>query len=505
MAPKAKSLPTNITKRGRNYYFRYYDASGRRITCKGCSDLRETLVMLKDAEAEVGHIRNGHVDPKAPAYKIHEATPLSEHLEGFRRAIETNPKSKRTAATIGHANVTMHRAQRVLELAGAEWISDIALLAAQEALERLRRDEELGAETINHHIRAVKSFARWLWKTGRSREHALESLSTSDSQSDRRRVRRALTDDEAVRLIHAAQTGPTIRGMTGPDRAMFYDMALGTGFRAEELRTLTPERFRLNAEPPTVTVLACYAKNGSDAVQPIRRDLADRLRPWLASKAPGVMMFDAEPTRRRRMAEVLRDDLTAAKVPETTEEGIIDVHALRHTYITNLVMSPNPVKVVQELARHTDPKLTFNRYTHVRLFDTAAALDALPPLNPTPPESAAASLAATGTEGRTHQEPFAPPVRPTGDIEGHRMAVVGMVSSQRAETEGATKTPEIAGVGSGRQRLARTGSETARVAELADAQDLGSCALPSEKREGARYCAQTPLRHPYHIPSTIVR
>ncbi|MGC8644466.1 MAG: hypothetical protein ACP5XB_31775 [Isosphaeraceae bacterium] len=56
---------------------------------------------------------------------------------------------------------------------------------------------------------------------------------------------------------------------------------------SKELRTLTPERFDLAADPPTVTVRACDAKNGREAVQPVPAALADRLVPWLASKAAG--------------------------------------------------------------------------------------------------------------------------------------------------------------------------------------------------------------------------
>ena len=68
-------------------------------------------------------------------------------------------------------------------------------------------------------------------------------------------------------------------------------MAAGTGFRANELRSLTPESFDLDADPPTVTVQAAYSKRRRDDVQPIRPDLADALRPWLASKAPGQPVF----------------------------------------------------------------------------------------------------------------------------------------------------------------------------------------------------------------------
>jgi len=85
-------------------------------------------------------------------------------------------------------------------------------------------------------------------------------------------------------LVEATAANPFVKGMTGPDRAMVYALAAGTGFRREELRTLTPERFNLDSDPPTVRVLACYAKNGNQAVQPLPHALADRLVLWLDLK-----------------------------------------------------------------------------------------------------------------------------------------------------------------------------------------------------------------------------
>jgi hypothetical protein len=81
-------------------------------------------------------------------------------------------------------------------------------------------------------------------------------------------------------VIKAAKTGPAAGGLAGPNRAILYTLALGTGFRADELATLTPDRFALDTDPPTVTVMACYAKNRTEAVQPIAAGLADQLRPW---------------------------------------------------------------------------------------------------------------------------------------------------------------------------------------------------------------------------------
>ena len=191
-------------------------------------------------------------------------------------------------------------------------------------------------------------------------------------------------------------------------------MAVGTGFRAKELRSLAPESFDLDADPPTVTVQAAYSKHRRRDVQPIRRDLADLLGPWLEAKGQGGPVFGDMPAKTARM---MREDLAAARrtwideapSPEARKERqdshflayrdsagrVADFHALRHTYISRLVRSGANVKVAQELARHSTPMLTLGRYAHVQLADQTRALDALPAIKA--PRADVAALAATGT------------------------------------------------------------------------------------------------------------
>ena len=73
---------------------------------------------------------------------------------------------------------------------------------------------------------------------------------------------------------------------------MLYHLALGTGFRAAEIASLTRESFALDTDPPTVTVKAGYSKNRRGSVQPIRRDLAETLRAWLATRQLGAAFFN---------------------------------------------------------------------------------------------------------------------------------------------------------------------------------------------------------------------
>ena len=74
---------------------------------------------------------------------------------------------------------------------------------------------------------------------------------------------------------------------------------------------------------------------------------------------------------------MLRVDLAKAKIPEETEEGVVDFHALRVTYITNMARSGVHPKVAQLLARHSTMELTMKAYTKLNPTDVSGAVDAI--------------------------------------------------------------------------------------------------------------------------------
>ena len=94
---------------------------------------------------------------------------------------------------------------------------------------------------------------------------------------------------------------------------MLYATALGTGFRAAELASLTPEAFDLTANPPTATVQGAYAKNGQTAVQPLPASLASVLERFLANKPSNQPVWPG--TWYSKAFEMIRADLEAAGLP----------------------------------------------------------------------------------------------------------------------------------------------------------------------------------------------
>jgi hypothetical protein len=138
-------------------------------------------------------------------------------------------------------------------------------------------------------------------------------------------------------------------------------------------------------------------KNGKAAEQPIPPTLAAALCSWLAPKARGKPVF-ALPEKTG--PQILHADLRRCGIEPVDAEGrVVDTHSLRHGSITALARAGVPVKVVQTLARHSDPKLTRNLYSHLSAFDLHGAIDHLPDLTASGHHETNA-MAATGTEGR---------------------------------------------------------------------------------------------------------
>ena len=266
------------------------------------------------------------------------------------------------------------------------------------------------------------------------------------AKSERVHVRRALSREEFARLIsHTASAGLSF-GMTGEDRAMLYRLACATGFRQGELRSLTCGSFQLGqeeGEDSIITVAAAYSKRKRDDHQPIASELAAVIEPWLATKPVTGLVFALPHST--KVADMLRTDAAAARAAwiaeakgklaserakstfladEDASGGLLDFHALRHSYITWLVASGANVSVCQALARHSTPMLTLGVYSHPTLADQGKALASLPHAPLPNPESQ--TMKATGTDGDIqHRAGAVELVQKTPDLFGLRLACSG--------------------------------------------------------------------------------
>ena len=329
-------------------------------------------------------------------------------------------------------------------IAGCKWnfIDDRSASRVQSFLLDLRRGG-LGPQTSNHYLRAIKQFSRWLVQDRRTNDDPLSHLSMIDVKTDRRHDRRALSSDEFACLIEAARSGKRVESIYGEHRAMMYILSAWTGYRKKEIGSLTLRSFQLAEQPYTVTVQAGYSKRRRKDIQVLHPAVAELLNGWLGTQSSlrkTDLLFpvsgEVPGGTERKTAKMMRTDLESARnkwIEEAEDEvdrnrrlesnfltycdseGLFaDFHANRHTFITNLSKARVLPKVAQQLARHSDIRLTMDIYTHLELGDHEAAIESLP----SPPlcldTSAGASPQATETGSSSIPgDPSADPVVPT--------------------------------------------------------------------------------------------
>ena len=405
--PKGTPGARKVRKRSRVFYGQVKNPltdTWKRV--KLCEDRTASEMMLGEFRKKAALQRAGVVDP----YEDSRKRPLTEHLTDF----EAHLGRKRTHA--GDARQEAYRARRVIERCGFTFIPDIQASRVESCVEDLCAEEELGTQTGNYYLRAAKHFCRWLVRDRRTNDNPLSHL-TGKTDTEPRHARRALTEEELPRVLDAALTSEKeFRGLTGRDRRFLYLTAMATGFRVSELASLVPESFNLDVETPTATVASAHTKNKKLARQPLPPDVAAELQEYLADQPAGQPVWPG--TWTERAAAMLRIDLKAAGIPYRDEENrVADFHALRHSYISALARSGVHPKIAQELARHSDIKLTMGIYTHVGLYDLAAAVAGLSILPPSAPSGQHQQLVAMGTAGEL-VEFASPPVPPRGAQTG---------------------------------------------------------------------------------------
>jgi Phage integrase family len=144
-----------------------------------------------------------------------------------------------------------------------------------------------------------------------------------------------------------------------------------------EIASILPESF--NWEAATVTVPACYTKNGNTATLPIPNELVDDLASYVAAMTPGRPVF---PLPTEKGAKMLRRDLKAAGIPYRDNGGLVfDFHSLRCEMATLADAAGVSPRVVQRMMRYSSLELT-GRYTRPRALDMEAAAGMLPSLKP---------------------------------------------------------------------------------------------------------------------------
>ena len=309
---------------------------------------------------------------------------LVKNVADYQTSLRAGGKSET------HIQGTVNRIRAIINFCGWKTIKDIEAFRVDRYLQNLRTANR-SATTINHYQAALRAFCGWLKRYGRMQNNPVDFMNKLKTHPAQRGI---LTAEQFRTLIEKTvdnkQEFYEIRRkklkfqLSGPSRATLYLVAGLTGFRRGELLSMRWSDVILNENNPAILLDGSRTKNHRNAVQPIPNGLCRMLFCWKQTLNPG----SDEPlfhnfTEHGRPSEWIREDLKAANLPTKDYEGRkIDFHSLRGSYITFLANSQTPVRVTQELARHSNPALTMNVYAKVLPEIQKQAVRSLPDINP---------------------------------------------------------------------------------------------------------------------------
>ena len=344
----------------RYYYVRYQlaDMSADRWKSLGVTDKQvaeqkgRKFIQEQEREAE------GILEPRV----IRDAAmkPLKEHLQDYVADLEGRGRCGRGGRG---ARLLKGRILRLME--GCAW--KVAVQVTPDSFTSWRNQQEDAPRTLNHYLQGMVSFLNWLERVGRIKANPLKYVGKVEERGQRRRERRAFTDEELRKLVQ--KSGP---------RGIIYFMAARTGLRQEELRQLTWADVNLEADAPFVVVREWSAKNKKEERVCLVPEIVDALRAYRASDfAPGDLVFPNGIPRASR----LKVDEKRNGIEYRDESGrYADFHALRYTWATFLQRNGVAQRFAMKLMRHSDIKLTAKVYTDETQLPIYDAIKGLPRL-----------------------------------------------------------------------------------------------------------------------------
>ncbi len=386
------------------FYAEYRDANNIvRTVSTGHTKKDAAMAFLARLEKDQTDLSLGRITKSEIRARDMRSVPVTEHVDAYiadLRDREVHPARVQSTD------------RRLREVMAANRFDVVGDLDAGTVIDWLR-SRKLNNSLYNGYVEVLVAFGNWLAgkrMTGKKSSmtgprvvsvNPFAGMGHRDTESERQRVARALTRDEASRLLEVAKLRPiaehgrqplrvegkkrsnwTLEPLTphnfteavragekrlsemdharahalGQERYLVYMLALTTGLRRGEIAQLTVGQFKLDSESPYIDVAAKQTKSKRSAKLVIPLGLARELAERFDGKPASAKALQV-PTLR-----VLNADLEAAGIDKENEVGVVHFHALRHTLATHLIQRGVSHVVVAKAMRHCDIRLTTQTY-----------------------------------------------------------------------------------------------------------------------------------------------
>jgi len=221
-------------------------------------------------------------------------------------------------------------------------------------------------KTVNNYIESLNAFCEWCIPREFLDTNPFAKLRRLDKTP--KTSRRALNTKEIQMVFKACK----------PYQRLLIETAIMSGLRVNELRHL--DKKHLDVKTCGLHLEARWTKNRKPGFQPLPKTLVKALHEFV--ELNGANQFYDKRYRRQDRPQNLPENpllyvptqpsrhlygiLNRAGVPKITNQGKVDFHACRVSYITLLIESGANIKEIQVLARHADLRLTLDVYAKTK-------------------------------------------------------------------------------------------------------------------------------------------
>ncbi len=316
------------------YSAQYRNGAGQvQRVSTGCRSKEAAERVLNELNVRADKVRSGAWTAAEDAVLDHQSTPINEHVEAYLNALK-NKRGKGAKVRVAPkhvANVRRYLTQIVAEC-GWKTLRELNRTAMEKWADR-QETRGTALRTLNDYLMALCAFGNWCVETSRLVANPFSRPPKRDANADRRRERRALTEDELRLLLRITRMRPiaekgrekasvankprdpksrktwrratltldTIesayqRGLIalknrpdeidrrerlGAERALIYKTLVLTGLRKNELASLTVGNLETDWAVPFLRVEAENEKAGRGAEVVVRTDLFEDLQEQL--------------------------------------------------------------------------------------------------------------------------------------------------------------------------------------------------------------------------------
>ena len=310
------------------YYVTWLDpATGKRLT-------RSTRSSRKRAAEQVA--RQLQQQPEQP--REQPLSVLAENWLDELKALGRTPK---------HVS-SRERAVRILGL-------DVPQINRQ-----LGQRKDWSDRTVMKYVTSLRQFGGWCMENGHRNRNPMAGIKKPPRRTGRVYIRGSFTHEEAITLCTS--------DLISEDHREVYTVALSTGLRIGELRSLTKDNLKVINKRPSIHLRPNQVKNRFESSIPITQSLYSSL----SKKMIVLENF-------KRSAETLHKDIACVGISKCDSEGRVrDFHSLRATYCNLLLEAGISIPTTARLMRHSDGgRLLLQSYAAVDLENGNLEIDLL--------------------------------------------------------------------------------------------------------------------------------